>query len=67
MGVGAGNIAKVLDDVNAPNDTKLNFVKMLVTGIGGKMFKGESMAIEWKSYSNYNLFLTAQGKIIGEI
>ncbi len=40
---------------------------MLVTGIGGKMFKGESMTIDWKLDSKYIVLLTAQGKMIGEI
>jgi len=67
MGVGAEKIAEALADVNAPDDVKLNFVKMLVTGIGGKMLKGESMTIEWKAGTSYIVLLTARGKIIGEI
>ena len=60
-------IAEVLADVNTLDDAKLNFVKMLMTGIGGKMFKGEIMTIEWKSDSNFIVLLIAQGNIIREI
>ena len=64
MGVGAKKIAEVLaDDINAPDDAKLNFFKMLVTGMCRKVFKGESMTIEWKSDSNYIVLLMTGGKI----
>ena len=64
MGVGAKQIAEILaDDVNDTDDEKLNFSKILVTGMGRKVFKGEIMTMKWKSDSNYIVLLMTGGKI----
>ena len=66
MGVGAAKMADALSNVDGVSqETKDAFGDMIITGMGGKMLKGETMTIEWKGSDV--VVVTARGKLIGEM
>jgi len=67
MGVNAEKMAEALTNIEGvAESTKQAFGDMILTGIGGKLKKGERMTLEWKQ-GGQTVVLTARGKYIGEM
>lgn len=66
MGVGAAKMAEALSNIDGvAQESKDKFSEMILTGIGGKMKKGETMTLEWKGSDV--VVVTARGSPIGEM
>lgn len=66
MALNAEKMAEALSNIEGVKQaTKDKFGDMILTGIGGKLKKGESMTLEWKHPQT--VAVTARGKKIGDI
>jgi hypothetical protein len=67
MGIGPERIAEALSAVKADEAIKIKFRTMIVSSMGGRMLKGESMTLEWKGSQGDILAVSIRNKYVGEI
>jgi len=66
MGLNADKMAEALSNIAGVKEkTKQEFGEMILTGIGGKLERGESMTIEWKP--PHLVAISARGKLLGDV
>lgn len=65
--IGPEKIAEALSAVKAAEAVKTKFRTMIVSSMGGKMLKGESMTLEWKGSNGDILGVSIRNKYVGEV
>jgi hypothetical protein len=67
MSIGPERIAEALSAVQADEAIKSKFRAMIVSSMGGKMLKGESMTLEWKGSHGDILAVSIRNNYVGEL